>query len=152
MTTLTDNPTENIEMLKKLTSQVYADAPIVGDLCLCQGILESRLLGAPSGLARDANNLFGIKGTGTAGSVYLWTWEHINGKDIQVKAAFSKNLTIEDSLRQHRHVLELPRYRSVWLAKSFEEAANQIRLDGYATDPNYSTSLIEIYNNHVLNS
>ncbi len=147
--TLTNNLYKNLELLHIEATKVYPEAPILRDLCLAQAILESRLLGVPSKLATMANNLFGIKGKGTAGSVWMLTWEHINGKDIKVEAAFAKNATVEDSIKQHRHVLELPRYKKVWLSKTFDEAAKATHEAGYATDPGYPSKLIDIYNKYI---
>lgn len=146
---LTNDFKTNLRLLKQAVEVVYPESTIMQNLCLAQAILESRLLGVPSGLAKDNNNLFGIKGKGTDGSVYLMTWEHIKGKDIQVKALFAKNKTLEDSIRQHRKVLSLSRYKKVWEARTFEEAANAVRECGYATDKNYSIKLIDIYNKYL---
>lgn len=140
---------QNISLLRPEILKVYPESIIMADLCLAQAILESRLLGVPSGLARDCNNLFGIKGKGTLGTVYLLTHEYVRGKEITVKAGFAKNLTLEDSIKQHRHVLELPRYKKVWTSQTFNEAADAIRLAGYATDINYTRSLIDIYNKYI---
>lgn len=146
---LTGDPKENIKLLRNLTSLAYADEPIMADLCLAQGILESRLLGVPSSLAMKYNNLFGIKGKGTDGSINLKTWEVIKGKSIQVIAPFAQNLSLYDSILQHKKVLSLPRYALVHKAKTFNEAAKAILVAGYATDPNYTKSLIDVYLNHI---
>ena len=150
MTQLTPNLADNLAILREIVKETYPESTIMQDLCLAQAILESRLLEAPSSLAMSPNNnLFGIKGQGTAGTVYLWTHEWIKGKEIQIKAGFAKNLSLNDSIAQHRHIMELDRYKRVWESKTFEDAANMIRICGYATDPEYSKSLIVIYNQHI---
>lgn len=128
---------------------VYSDAPIMQCLCIAQAILESNLLQNPSGLAINDKNLFGIKGTGTAGSVNLETSEYVNGQWVRVPQPFAKNLTYEDSIRQHRHVMSLLRYSEVWKACDLQSAATEVWKGGYATDPHYPKELIVAYNNYL---
>lgn len=136
-----------LDQVKTSVNLVYSDKPVVGELCVVQAILESNLLGKPSGLASKYNNLFGIKKAGTNGIIKLPTKEFINGKMRTVLAAFGSNKTIEDSVKQHRQLMELPRYKAVMTATTFEEAAYAIYKAGYATDPKYPKKLIEIHNN-----
>ena len=151
----TTDSKSNIFSVMQACNNVYADYPVVAKLAIAQAILESHLEGTPSGLALRANNLFGIKGSGTDGSINMPTHEFENGQWIIVDAYFAKNLTIQDSIMQHRNLMlngtsGCPnRYKPVLQAKSFEEAANQIRLCGYATDPSYTQKLIDIYNRDI---
>lgn len=138
-----------IEQVRFGVSQVYADKPIVGQLALAQAILESNLLQNPSTLAVKYHNLFGIKARGTLGTVKLKTTEIIRGRPVTVYAPFGYNRTMTDSIRQHRQVLELPRYIKVLNASSFEEAAKEIYIAGYATDPKYTAKLIKIYTDYI---
>lgn len=124
---------------------VYADQPVLRDLCFAQAVHESNLLHHPSKLAIYYNNFFGIKGKGTRGSILLPTWEHINGKDIFVKAAFAYNKTMTDSINQHKALMSKPRYKQVLIAPSFEEACQAVYKAGYATDPNYPSKLITTF-------
>lgn len=141
------NSSENniLKELIKAAYEVYPDSKILAALCIVQGVHESNLLHTPSRLASKYNNLFGIKKAGTLGVVTMTTWEVIKGKKVIVKADFGANETILDSVKQHKRILDLPRYAPVRAAKTFNEAANQIRLCGYATDPGYTQKLIEIH-------
>lgn len=149
---LTNNPDTNINLVCTEAQLVYPESIIMADLCLAQAILESRLVGVPSSLAKDYNNLFGITdkdGTHNPPRINMPSFEYINGVRMPQNRYFSWNNTLEDSCKQHRTVMELNRYMSVWNSKTFEDAANQVRLCGYATDPKYSQSLIDIYNNYI---
>lgn len=148
---LTLDPIKNIQTVKDASNTCYPNNPILADLTACQAILESNLLGHPSALAFHYNNLFGIKGAGTHGSIILPTKEYINDHTITVKAAFAFNDTVEDSFNQHMRLLTQQRYINLQTATSFEEAANMIREDGYATDPSYSQSLIDLHNKYFIN-
>lgn len=125
--------------------EVYSDTKILQILCIVQGVHESRLLGKPTVLAEKYNNLFGIKKPGTAGTCVLTTWEYLKGKKVTLKATFGANRTVMDSCKQHRDILSLPRYAPVWHKTTLEDAARAIRECGYATDPSYTTRLIETY-------
>lgn len=151
----TDNE-KNIPLIKNLALKVYSGNQILADLTTAQAILESNLLGrVPSSLAYKYNNLFGIKGRGTKGSVTLNTKEFIHGQFKTVSSTFAWNASIEDSLIQRKALLENgtrdkpDRYHNVLSAKTFEEAAQNIQKDGYATDPTYSKQLIDIYNKYL---
>lgn len=146
---LTDSSSQNIEAVRQAAAEVWSDNSIMADLCLAQAILESNLTGKPSELARHYNNLFGIKAMGTNGYINMPTHEYQDGKMIEVDQNFAWNDTLEDSIRQYRKVLELPRYQRVLAATTFEQAANEVRQCGYATDPAYSKSLIAIYNEYI---
>jgi len=141
----------NIAFVIRESRIVFKDNVILAKLAAAQSILESNLYGTPSKLAYNYNNLFGIKGSGTAGSVWLQTTECFS-KCIQLDAKFAVNETIGDSFKQYRAVLEHNRYKNVWKSKTFEEAARLVQADGYATDKSYSKQLIAIYNKYIKNS
>lgn len=151
MSSLTSNSSENISLLKQLCEDLIPN-PILRDLTICQGILESRLAGIPSGLAINHNNLFGIKGEGTAGSVTLPTHEFFEGAMHEVNASFAANNSVEDSILQHAKLLEEPRYARVAACTTFEEAAQAIKDCGYATDPGYPHELMIEYNKYIIKS
>jgi flagellum-specific peptidoglycan hydrolase FlgJ len=156
MTTLNQDNKINIKIIQRLAYQVYEGNQILADLTTAQAILESNLLGSkPSTLAFKYNNLFGIKGKGTKGSVMLETWEEEKGKEVRLKQPFAWNASIEDSLLQRKLLLENgtknkpDRYHPVLKAKTFEEAARALVLGGYATDSKYATKLINIYEKYL---
>lgn len=142
----------NILAIKQAAQACYPTNVVLQEITVCQAILESNLQGKPSELALKYNNLFGIKGEGTDGSIGLLTHEYQGGKWIDVVQLFAYNHNLEDSVKQHARLLALPRYENVGKSSSFAEAAHNIKQDGYATDPTYPAKLIEIYDKYYIKS
>ena len=99
-----------------------------------------------------SNNLFGIKGTGTSGSVTSNTWEEYNGVSFRIDAEFRAYNNVRESWDDHNDLL---------LTKSRYEPFRQVMFDstqgawalrrcGYATDSSYSLKLINIINRYNL--
>lgn len=145
---LTDNIQQNIQIIKDAAAVVYPDNKIMMQLCICQAVLESGVLHGGSVLANKYNNLFGIKGKGikTHRSVRLPTKEEINDEFHTVQDDFAWNDSVEESFEQHRKIMSLPRYATVWKCTTFIDAAETVRNDGYATDKHYPQELLSVYN------
>lgn len=148
-----DKNEHNLQMINSIIGPFVPDAQklqqekgVPASITLGQIILES--LGnnnGLSGLAFEAKNLFGIKGTGTAGSVYMDTTEYVNGQPIITTAQFAKYNTYYDSMVDHADLLLSSRYQKYLKnAKSIIDYAHGIQDAGYATDPNYATKLLKI--------
>ena len=148
---LSDNRDERIRQVVDAAKRTYPDQPHMAKLAAAQALLESGIHSqrGPSGLARNHNNLFGIKGRGTAGSANMRTGEHLNGRDVTINADFAKNATVEDSFQQHKALMNRPRYRRVLQSQSFEQAAHEVKRAGYATAPIYTDSLMSVYNQQL---
>lgn len=146
---LTSDASTNITLVYNAARNIFGQSSPLTALCVSQAILESNLLHHPSELALKYNNLFGIKGTGTHGSITLMTHEFQNGHMEEIPQKFAANLYLQDSIRQYRTLLSLPRYVSVVKAKTFEDAAREIKSAGYSTDPDYTNLLIKVYQNNV---
>jgi flagellum-specific peptidoglycan hydrolase FlgJ len=143
-------PHQRVRTVKQIARLMYPDKPIMADLMTAQAVLESRLRGTPSSLAFK-NNLFGIKGAGTAGRTFKWTNEHLNGRDVRVKDFFAANKTLLDSFEQYKRLLTHKRYKKVLAANTFQEAATEISKAAYATDPRYTRELISVWRQMVRN-
>lgn len=139
----------SIENIVKAAKAVHKDNPVLAQLAATQAVLESRLLGKPSGLAEKYNNLFGIKGKGSKGSVNLNTWEVLNGKKVRKKEPFAHNESLEDSFNQHARLLGYSRYKDVPKQQSLADAARAVHQAGYATDPRYADKLVQVYEKHL---
>jgi flagellum-specific peptidoglycan hydrolase FlgJ len=124
---------------------VYGQLSVMSRIAVAQVQQESGIVAGASQLARDANNLFGIKGTGTAGSYRARTSEYVNGKKVYIMDNFAKNKTLEDSFLQHKHLMNASRYARVLASITFAEAAQALYDAGYCTDPNYPTNLASAY-------
>jgi flagellum-specific peptidoglycan hydrolase FlgJ len=148
-----DNNPHNIELINSIISPFVPDAQrlqkelgVPASITLGQIILESSgNYNGLSGLAFEAKNLFGIKGTGTAGSVSWDTTEYVDGQSIDTNARFAKYNTFYDSMLDHANLLLKPRYQKYLKnVTSIVDYANGIQAAGYATDPNYANKLLKI--------
>ena len=94
---------------------------------------------------KKSNNLFGIKGSASNGSVISNTWEVYNGVTYRVDAEFRAYNDPVESWNDHKVLLQKDRYgifRDVMYNSSM--GAWAIRRAGYATDPNYPIKLMDI--------
>lgn len=116
-------------------------------LTIAQAILESNW--GTSTLAVRANNLFGVKGTGPAGSISLPTKEYRGGTPVNVNAAFRKYYSWDESVADHTRLLLGKRYEKT-LHRPGREAARGVAAAGYATDPAYANKLIDLMDKYDL--
>lgn len=113
---------------------------VPASLTIAQGILESRW--GTSELATKANNLFGIKGVGPAGSYRKVSDEYVDGQKIEKASDFRKYNSWFESIRDHTEFLLKPRYAKV-IGADWQTACKEVHKAGYATDPKYTDKLIE---------
>jgi flagellum-specific peptidoglycan hydrolase FlgJ len=110
---------------------------------IAQAIEESAWGG--SSLAATYHNLFGIKGSGPAGSVLLPTSEFENGKWVTVDAPFRVYHNDAESIADHAELLATSGYYTRAMADRAVPDAFANDLTGiYATDPDYGANLIAI--------
>ncbi|MFO8016664.1 MAG: glucosaminidase domain-containing protein [Candidatus Woesearchaeota archaeon] len=118
---------------------------------LAQAALESGY--GSSGLTKNANNFFGVKGSGDAGSYRTETTEYYEGKRTTVTADFAKYSSATESFRAHIELLEKSRHSSkrremFGTSDITKLTAPQIleatREAGYATDPYYISKVMPI--------
>lgn len=122
---------------------------ILASLTIAQAIQESG--GGTSQLAVEANNLFGIKRWGYPDYVTLPTTEYTNGQETTVNADFRKYGSWTDSINDHAaFLLENSRYSNLVGCTDYNQACVLISQDGYATDPNYTNSLLQIIKEYDL--
>ncbi|MGX6978469.1 LysM peptidoglycan-binding domain-containing protein [Vagococcus elongatus] len=138
---------------------VAARNDLYASIMIAQAILESGW--GSSALSLPPNhNLFGIKGSYQGQSVTMQTWEHINGKDIIVPAAFRKYPSYSESLQDNANVLRNTSfsagnyfYSGAWKSntRSFRDATAWLT-GRYATDPAYGSKLNSIIDRYGLTS
>lgn len=115
---------------------------IPASVTLAQAALET---GWGASSIGDAKNLFGIKGTGPAGSIRVSTQEFVNGRMVTIKDNFRKYNSWQESIEDHGRLLQNSRYGyALKYNKDPNRYAQEIHQAGYATDPNYATKLISI--------
>lgn len=128
---------------------------IAASLTIAQAALESGW--GSSGLTAKANNLFGMKGSGPAGSITMQTTEYVNGKPISVQANFRAYRNWGESIADHSQLFVNgvswnPRMYSSVIGTTGKAAAQAIAAAGYATDPKYAAKLIHMMDTYNLYS
>lgn len=121
---------------------VQAQAGIPASLTIAQAALESNW--GRSGLTQQANNLFGIKGAGPAGSVTMRTTEVRGGQPVQVDAAFRAYHDWNESVNDYAALLSGSSRYAKALRTDGASAARAVAAAGYATDPLYADKLIAL--------
>lgn len=109
--------------------------------------------GGLSGLAYNYKNLFGIKagGSWTGKSVSMSTGETYNGQNVTITDAFRVYDSFADSIEDHGKLLASDYYtKYTSKATTADEYAKAIHQAGYATDPNYSDTLISLMKQYNL--
>lgn len=110
---------------------------IPASITLAQGLLES---GAGSSeLCVKGNNHFGIK-------CHNWTGPTMTHDDDYRGECFRVYESAFDSYEDHSHFLQRQRYQRLFMLKHTDYVgwANGLKACGYATNPRYAQSLIEI--------
>ena len=109
------------------------------NLVAAQFALESAWGTALSG----KNNFFGIKATKSESATVHNTREVVNGQDVYVNARFKDFDTPQDAVNHlvSQWYKDYKGYKGVNNADSAFAAADQLRAEGYATDPQYAKSL-----------
>jgi flagellum-specific peptidoglycan hydrolase FlgJ len=98
-----------------------------------------------SQLAVNGHNLFGIKGTGPAGSQSLPTQEYENGQWVTIQAPFRAYHNFAESIEDHGELLATSGYYTQAMANRGNPDAFANALTGvYATNPRYGGDLIQI--------
>ncbi|MFA5300134.1 MAG: glycoside hydrolase family 73 protein [Lutibacter sp.] len=118
---------------------------------IAQAILESNT--GNSILASEYNNLFGVKASKdwTGKTVNLQTREVFSGQETFIKDNFRVYSDPGESFRDRVQFLkDNPRYEKVFYATTPQEQAELLQSAGYATDPNYAESIIDIIEQYDL--
>lgn len=116
---------------------------------IAQSILESGW--GKSGLTTKYNNYFGIKCSAVIsphqkGCVALPTYEYVHGKKKKFKQRFRTYSSMEKSFLDHGRLLNyLDRYNAAFkYPNDPDKFIRAVHKAGYATDPHYSTSVINL--------
>lgn len=117
---------------------------IPASITLAQGLLESGA--GRSRLAREANNHFGIKCSGK------WAGPYIREDDDARGEKFRKYKNAAESYEDHSRFLQQPRYASLFQLQpdDYKGWAHGLKRCGYATNPRYASSLIDIIERYDL--
>lgn len=138
-----------IDLIKPMAIKTQKETGMSAALQMSQAILEtgwgqSLPVDKYSGLM--SYNLFGVKGTGTKGSVICGTWEEYYGTAYRIDDYFRAYYSISESWDDHNALL-LTRERYIPYTQVMYNStwgAYALRRCGYATDSAYPGKLINI--------
>jgi hypothetical protein len=93
------------------------------------------------------NNFWGLKGSGTA----CGTTEVYNGETVHITASFIDFPSLKAGVNYlvSRWYLDYQGYQGVNHAATANDAARELKRQGYATDPSYPEKLIRIMSEHA---
>ncbi|TLQ03419.1 N-acetylmuramidase [Pediococcus stilesii] len=145
----TSTQTNFVNQIAADVMSVCKDNGLYASVAMAQAVLESAY--GTSGLAKQANNLFGIKAdkNWTGDYVTMKTQEVINGRTVTVNAKFRKYSSIKDSIADYAKKLQSrPQYSNAFTNKAanYIESIKAIKAGGYATSTTYVSSLINCVN------
>lgn len=130
----------SIANMQQMAAKQFPGDPVRQQLAVSQAAEESGLMsGKPSNLASQQNNLFGMTGTGNAGSVTK------TGNLDTHPQQFAAYNSPQDSFAAYAKTLQNPRYASAMNATDFTGAAQGMKNGGYATDPKYVDNLQNVH-------
>ncbi len=94
------------------------------------------------GQSAPGNNYFGIKSHGLPGGNSLMTTEYVDGQPVQQRDSFRGYASPADSVRGYGDfILQNPRYTDFRNAQGLDAQLSALGASGYATDPNYASSV-----------
>ncbi len=163
-----DKHIEKSKFIKKVgpvARENYKRTGILASVTMAQAILESGW--GQSSLARNGNNLFGMKvnlsGNNWAGSAWdgvnfykKGTYEYGSGGRYRITAKFRKYSCIEDSVEDHSAYLlharngSRKRYAGLTATTSYKKQLQIIRNGGYATSGSYVSQLCRVIQTYKL--
>lgn len=142
------SPSEFARLFGPVAREASKKSGVPASIILAQAALETGWGGSTIG---DAKNLFGIKGTGPAGSVRVPTQEVINGRRVTINDNFRKYNSWQESIEDHGRLLQNSRYAKAMAVKNDpDQFARELQKAGYATDPEYASKLISIMKSNNL--
>lgn len=142
---------EFFEKIKPYVIEDMKKSNILASLTAAQARLESNI--GNSGLTKNANNLFGIKGKYNGQSVTMLTTEVEKGVRVKKLAEFRKYPSWLESISDHSaFLLKYKRYKSIIGEKNYIVACQKMANSGYATEnpKTYANSLISIIQKNKL--
>lgn len=139
---------EFIKVVAPIAQKENKPYGILPSVTIAQACLESDY--GQSQLAKDYNNLFGVKGTDPNTSRVMTTREFVNGQWETIHGRFQIYDSYEASIHAHTMLFvngttwNPNQYQHVLNAKDYRSQTKALETDGYATDPSYADKLINI--------
>lgn len=135
--------------IKPMVIKDMQETQILASLTAAQALIESNK--GNSGLSVQCNNLFGIKGEYNGQYGLFWTTEYYNGVKTRVQAKFRKYPSWQESISDHSRLFtSSKRYKNLVGCKDYALACKYVKEDGYASDPDYTSTLMKAINTYKL--
>lgn len=146
-----------LPLVSELALDSYKKTDMSAGLQTAQAILESgwgQSVPVDKYSGQFSYNLFGIKGSGTKGSILSNTWEVYNGQVYRIDDKFRAYNSIDESWMDHKSLLLNASRYSIFREVMYDyiRGAWAIKRAGYATDPKYPIKLIRIIEEYDLKS
>lgn len=136
-----------IENIANACIKLYPKYKILPSMAIAQACKESHF-GKDKGLGQYHYNFFGMKWTKNCGCDYVEynTKEWKDGKYITVKAKFRSYKNFEEGMEGYfKFITGYKRYSNLIGEKDSYTACINVQKDGWATAPDYGTSLYKDY-------
>lgn len=137
-----------IDEIKTGALKVESDTGIPAAVMIAQACIETNFgqnTCTDIKTRKDGKNLFGLKGTGPAGSVECWTNEYYKGVRHKVLAKIRAYATYEESFADYCEILRKPRYSPCMAVRNNPEIfAQKLQECGYSTDPDYAEKILAV--------
>ena len=143
-------PEEYISIMGPIAQADYSRTGVFASVTLAQSIIESGW--GKSGLTQQANNFFGIKCGGWTECIVMSTGEYGSGGYYTINAGFRKYDSIESSVNDHSALFSKSPYtgHNVLGQTNYSNQIKAIHDSGYATDPNYASTIINTIKTYKL--
>lgn len=145
---MTNEQIKFINDIGTAAAKYYNEYKILPSLVVAMAIKKSGW--GKSKLASKNHNYFGMKWTTKCGTKWVEynTKEFVDGKYVTVKAKFRSYDTIEEGIQGfYKFITGYKRYANLIGETGPAVACTKIQADGWATAPNYDTSL---YNDYII--
>jgi flagellum-specific peptidoglycan hydrolase FlgJ len=128
-----------LQELAPAAARIEEEFSIPAQVILAQAAVESAM-----GSSRIGNyNVFGIKGSGSRGSLLLATTEYRRGRKEASQAYFANYGSWEEALRAHAELFKNPAYEKAMAHRGDPMAFARALTGVYATDPHYGEKLVQ---------
>lgn len=140
---------------KKIARREFLRTDLSGAITTAQAILESgwgQSVPADKYTGKFSNNLFGIKGSASNGTVTITTTEVYNNVRYTVDDKFRAYKSADESFRDHTELFFAKKWYTPFRKVMFNDQRGvyAIKRCGYATDPSYPAKLKQIIDKYNL--
>lgn len=144
-----------LDYTKKIARREFLRTDLSGAVTTAQAILESgwgQSVPVDKYTGKFSNNLFGIKGSASNGTVTITTTEVYNNVRYTVDDKFRAYKSADESFRDHTELFFAKKWYTPFRKVMFNDQRGvyAIKRCGYATDPSYPAKLKQIIDKYNL--